>query len=345
MNDEVIKVLTKNACATIRLRFRKEILEENPDINEYLGEILDDKRIKYVFTWQNVDGYLGDSFHGGWIPHINLKHNTGSEAALRFLSEMGVPENNPVVENCLNALLKDNWNPDPWVWSKYYKPEIGLFGANHIRAVVFSYFGIEEHDFIKAGIKQALETIGRIKEISSIEDIVNTYRNKLYFSEGIALPDIYQLKLLAFTKSWRSDENISTLAKAMSHFIELSPVPHIYIKCANQLVAPAEINSQYLKCSPYSLQHNDWFWWLNIMEILARMGIIKQIPVLKKLMNDLKKILRENDGFFPDKPYRRPFEKWGVYSGMALEESWKNNRWKYDLTFRAYLILKYAGMI
>jgi hypothetical protein len=146
---------------------------------------------------------------------------------------MGVPGNYPLVENCLNALLKDNWNPAPWKWSTDYDPEVGLFGANHIRAVVFSYFGIEEYD--------SLETINRVTEISSIEDIISTYRNKLYFSKGIALPDICHLKLLAFTKGWKNSINASTLAKALEYLIELSSIPHIYIKCGGQLVAPAEI--------------------------------------------------------------------------------------------------------
>lgn len=347
MNTEVIKSLTEKGCASIQYRTRKEIIEENPDISEYLDKILDDKRVKYVFTWQKSNGYLGKNFHAGWIPDANLKlYNTGAEAALRFLSEMGVPDNYPVVEKCLNALLKDNWNPDHWEWSTICKPEIGLFGANHVRAVVFSYFGIEEYDFIKNEISQALKTISRITEISSIEDIISTYRNKLYFSKGIALPDSYHLKLLAFTKGWRNSKNFSIVAKALERLIEFSPIPHIYIKYERQLIAPAEITPRDLKQSPYNLHPKDWFWWLHTMELFSRMGILKKIPALIQQVSDLKEILQKSDGFFPVKPYNSPyFKKWGVYGGLALEDSWKNNRWKYDLTFRALLILKYADML
>jgi hypothetical protein len=251
-----------------------------------------------------------------------------------------------MVENCLNALLKDNWNPDPWKWSTVYEPEIGLFGANHVRAVVFSYFGIEEHDFIKTEIQRAFETISRVTEVSSIEDITSTYRNKLHFSKGIALPDSYHLKLLAFTKGWRNSKNGITVAKALAHLIELSPMPHIYIKCGSQLVAPGEITPRDLKQSPHNLQSKEWFWWLHIMEVFARMGVVKQIPALIEQVKDLKEILQEADGFFPVKPDNSPyFTKWGAYGGLALEDSWKSNRWKYDLTFRALLILKYADML
>lgn len=346
MNSEVTKTLTEKACASIRFRTRKEILEESPDIAEYLDEILDDKRVKYVFTWQKANGYLGQNFHAGWIPDAKLKrYNTGAETALLFLSEMGVPESYPVVENCLNALLKDDWNPDPWKWSTVYEPEIGLFGANYVRAVVFSYFGIEGHDFIKTEIQRALETFNRVTEISSIEDIVSTHQNKLYFSRGIALPDSYHLKLLAFTKGWRNSKNSSIVAKALEKLIEFSPMPHIYIRCGSQLVAPAEITPRDLKQSPHNLQDKDWFWWLHTMELLARMGIVKQIPALIHQANDLKEILQEGDGFFPVKPHSSYFKKWSAYGGLALEDSWKNNRWKYDMSFRALLILKYADML
>jgi hypothetical protein len=251
-----------------------------------------------------------------------------------------------VVEKCLNALLKDNWNPDPWKWSTVYEPEIGLFGANHVRAVVFSYFGIEGHDFIKTEIQRALEIINSVTEVSSIEDITSTYRNKLYFSKGIVLPDSYHLKLLAFTKGWRNSKNTRIVVKALEQFIEFSPMPHIYIKCESQLVAPAEITPRDLKQSPHNLQPKEWFWWLHTMEVFARIGVVKQIPALIQQANDLKEILQEADGFFPVKPYNSPyFTKWGVYGGLALEDSWKNNRWKYDLTFRALLILKYADML
>ena len=346
MKNEVIKVLTEKACPSIRYRTRKEILQESIDIEEYLNEILGDKRVEYVFSWQKADGYLGEYFHAGWIPDAKLKlFNTGAEAALRFLSEMGVPGNYPVVEKCLNALLKDNWNPDPWNWSTVYEPEIGFFGGDHIRAVVFSYFGIQEHDFIKTEIQRAFETINRVTEISSVKDITGTYRNKLYFNKRIALPDIYHLKLLAFTKGWRNSKNSSALAKAIEHLVDLSPMPHIYIKSGSQLVAPADITSRDFKKSPHSLKPKDWFWWLHTMELFARMGIVKQIPALKQQVYDLKEIMQKDDGFFQIKPESGLFKKWSVYVGLALEDSWKSNRWKYDMTFRALLILKYASML
>jgi hypothetical protein len=348
MNEKALEILKEKACASIRYRVSKEILEENPDINDYLDEILDDERVKYVFTWQRADGFLGQIIHGGWIPEVKMKFaGRGAEGALRFLSEMGVPKNYPVVEKGLNALLKDDWNRDPWKWSREYKSEDGLYGADHVRAVIFSYFGIEEHDFIKTEMQRTLEVIGRVKEIRSIESITGTYHKKPYFSSGIALPDLYHLKLLAYTGGWRNGKNITEVAKALEHLLELSPIPQIYIKAGNQLIAPAAIQPfDLIKEGLSSIMPGDWYFWLRAMEIYARMGVVKKIPVFRQQVTELKKMLAAGDGFFPIKPTNSNYyRKWSVYVGMALEDIWKNDRWKYDLTFRALLILKYADML
>ena len=345
MNTEAIRTLTEDACASIRFRTRKEILGENPDIDEYLDEILTDKRVQYAFSWQKENGFLGDFFHAGWIPAVKMKYfGTGAEGALRFLSEMAVPDTYPVVQRCLKALLKDDWNPDPWKWSTEFQPEIGLFGADNVRAVVFSYFGIEDYDFIQREIQRTLGYVGPVSSIPSIEEITGTYNKKLYYS-GTPLPDLYNLKLLAFTQSWRNDENIEIIAGAIERLVDLSPLPNIYIKMKSQLIAPARITPSNLKLSPLDLQPKEWFWWTHTMELFARMGIVKRVPYLLRQANELKEMLEEGDGKFPVKPHEGYFKAWSVYSGLALEDSWKSDRWQNDMTFRSLLILKYSELL
>ena len=337
--------MTEEACASIRFRIRKEILGENPDISEYLDKILADKRVQYAFSWQKEDGFLGNAFHAGWIPEVKMKYlSTGAEGALRFLSEMAVPDTFSIVKKCLDALLKDNWNPDRWKWVAVYDPTIGLFGANNMRAVVFSYYGIEEHDFIQTEIQRTLGYVGAVRDITSIEEITRTYNKKLYYS-SIPLPDLYNLKLLAFTQSWRTEENMDIISQAIERLIDFSPLPKVYIKVKNQLVAPAQIQPPNLKQSPYDIGPRDWFWWIHTMELFARLGVVRNIPSLLQHANELKEILEGGGGIFPIKPHDGYFKAWSVYSGLALEDSWKHDRWKYDMTFRSLLILKYSRLL
>ena len=118
MGPEAIATLKENACASIRYRVRREILEERPRASDFLDEILMDRRVQYVLGWQREDGYLGEVFHGGWIPATRRKYSaSGAESGLRFLAEMGLPRTFPAVERGLQALLGDGWNRGTTAWN------------------------------------------------------------------------------------------------------------------------------------------------------------------------------------------------------------------------------------
>ena len=72
------------------------------------------------------------------------------------------------------------------------------------------------------------------------------------------------------------------------------------------------------------------------------MGIVKEIPELKKQAEQLKDLLDEGDGFFIHNFKEEYFNGWSIYHGLALENDWKQGR-EYDLTFRALLMLHLSG--
>ncbi len=346
ITNEIISTLLKQACPSIQYRFRKEILEENPDFAEYRAAILDDSRVRYALSWQKENGFFGDFFHAGWIPAVKMKYfGTGTEAALRFLSEMGFTADYPEIKKCLDFLLTDGWNPDPWAWSKVFQPEIGLFGPDHVRAVAFAWFGTEQHPFIQAEIERSFGYVTGITGISSVDEITGTYGGKRCFLPGTPFPDLYCLKLLAFTQGWRTDTNVQSLATAVNRLIELSPLPPMYIKCKSQLIAPAAIQlPDYRRALP-DISEKEWFWWMQGMELFARMGMVTKVEMLKNKALELRDLLEKGGVFFPFKPYARHFTQWGVYPGLALEDSWRRDKWRLDLTFRSLLILKYSSLL
>jgi hypothetical protein len=345
MAPDALETMTEKACASIRYRLRKEILGERPQVSDYLDEILEDRRVRYVLSWPREDGYIGEVFHGGWIPEEKRKYSTtGAESGLRFLAEMGIPRTYPAVERGLQALLRENWNAGKSSWN-IWAPGAGLYGDDYIRAVVFAYYGVEEPDFVGTEIERALDRFDDVLYIRSFAEITGRYRDKLYYSKGIALPDIYHLKLLAFTQSWRNSQTVDGVAKAVEHLFRLSPIPGIYVKYRSQLIAPAAIFPRDLGKSLQDCSGKDWFPRLHTMELFARIGIVKRIPQLTWQAGELKALLEAGDGPFGTKPTDSSFRKWSVYTGLALENDWKGERWKYDLTFRALLILKYADLL
>ena len=341
----VIKELQNNACPSIRYRLNKEILNREESFETYLNQIHDDKRVQYVLSLQGPDGYLGGVFHGGWIPAEKRKYSSaGAESALRFLAEMGFPKEDHVIQNALKPLLNVDWDRGKGNWT-IFCPELGLFGDDLVRATVFSYFGIEDYDFIQCELERTFVCLKKVLDVKSINDIIEPYRGKNIYKPGAALPWSYHLRLLGFTQSWKTSENINILAQAVNHLIHLSPFPEIHIKYKSQIIAGANIFPKDLKRSLMEFGDKDWFPWFHTFELFARMGIVKRIPALIRQLSELQEILTQGDGFFRIKPDDYCFNKWSVYIGLALEEDWKNDRWMYDLAFRSLLILKYSGEI
>ncbi|HYE80967.1 MAG TPA: hypothetical protein VEG39_02240 [Clostridia bacterium] len=343
MYNEVIKQLMEYSCPSIKYRIKKEILEEDSDMDQSQYEILQDSRVQYVFSWQNNDGYIGEVFHGGWIPQEKRKYSTtGAESALRFLREMGLSKEHEFIRRGLEALLREGWNKGSSKWNSYI-PEIGLHGEDYIRSVVFSYYGIEDYDFIQTEIQRALEVLIRSEDIRNFDDITGVYKNKSFYNSAVVLPEIYHLRLLAFTYGWRNKESVGKVKECIEHLISLSPIPDIYIKYKSQLIAPAMLFPRDLSKRLSDFMDRDWFQWFHTFDLFARLGVVKDIPQLLDQLNELKAILQQGEGFFRIKPDDYGFKKWGCYTGLALEKDWKNDRWMYDMTFRSLLILKYAG--
>ena len=342
-----ISELLLKACPSISYRLRKEILGENVSFSDFRKEILKDTRVRYVFTLSKDDGYIGDVFHGGWIPEEKRKYcTTGAESALRFLAEMGVAPEENIVKNGLDLLLKPGWNRGTGTAHCFlYRPEIGLPGEDYLRATVFAYYSLEDFDFTRTELERTMGYFEQINKINSWDEITGIYRNKRYYNTTVFLPWSYHIKLLAFTRGWRSPENTAKTIKAVSHLIELSPIPDILVKYRGQLVAPAQIFPRNLRKSLIEFNDKDWFPWFHTFELFARMGIVQNVPILKNQASELLELLHRGNGFFPVKPKDFHFHKWSVYSGLALEENWREERWKYDLTFRSLLILKYSGLL
>jgi hypothetical protein len=345
MYNEIIKELMEHSCPSIKCRIKKEILKDDSGLDQLQREILQDSRVQYALSWQNNDGYFGEVFHGGWIPREKRKYSTtGAESALRFLSEMGLSKEHDFIKRGLDALLREVWNKGGSKWNSYI-PEIGLHGEDYIRSVVYSYFGIEDYNFIQTEIHRAMEVLIKSKGIQNFDDFTGVYKNKRFYNSAIVLPEIYHLKLLAFTYQWRNEESTVKIKECIENLLKLSPIPDIYVKYKSQLIAPAMLFPRDFLKSLKDFTDRDWFPWFHTFELFARLGVVKDIPQLLSQLDELKAILKQGEGFFKIKPNDYSFNKWSVYIGLALENDWKNERWMYDLTFRSLLILKYVGEI
>jgi hypothetical protein len=331
--------LLENACPSIRYRLRLEVLNwlrSDPEMLALQTQILQDRAVNEVLGWQAPDGWLAWNFHG--------YHSM--EAGIRLLCEKGVDHRQPVLSKALRALSScDETRLDRGLG----KPgrildQLGMGGTQMIRAAVLAQAGLEDEpgpkEQFKAQIALALASFRSVLSIDRLEDLIDEYKGKRVFQPGLLWPCLYHLRLLAWTRSWRTPQNQSDVVSSVQRLVRLSPVPYLLLRHQSQLVAPAAFCMDDFKPDLATLDDAGWMMWFQRMELLARLGVVRCLPELQRQADALSSILKAGGGRFI-KPLRHDyFRKWGAYTGLMLENDWKDPQRRInDLTFRSILIL------
>lgn len=336
--DEVTAFLATQACAAIRIRTASELCGEalsNGDQRQLQTLLLDDPLVHKILASQTADGWLEQRFHG----YDSL------ESGIRILCEKGLDRHHPGLVKAVEAVCDHDARISADLGSfGSFADSQRLGGTQLIRAVVLAYAGLTEHSLVQTQIEPALAAFQAAAGYRQLADFLEDFRNRQVLKSGCLLPGIYHLRLLAFTHSWRSEENIAMVAGAVQRLVELAPLPPYYLRRNSQWIAPASYAT--LDYTFYSdMPAEAWAAWFLRMELLARMGILCAVPELQAQALQLKAMLADNQGWF-SLPLRNPyFQRWGAYTGLALEADWrKASRRRNDLTFRSRLILHYAGL-
>jgi hypothetical protein len=337
--NKTLEFLLNNSCPSIKYRIKKEVLNEinSYEENELQNQILEDKAVQKFIENQNIDGWIDEDFHS----------EKGVETAIRVLSEKGLSSEQLSMQKILNELEKREKTFDRGCLFKVGKvlDEKGFGGSQLIRATIFTYAGIEDKEFIKKQIENALDKFKFVLTVDKIDDITEQHKNKLVFKDKMKWPSIYDLRLLAFTKGWRSEENERMVISSISQLVKLSPIPDILVLKGHQLLTPASFGMHDFNQYINNFQDKDWMIWFHRMELLSRLGVINHIKELKRQVDFLNNFLEVNDGIFKKKLNHYYFTKWGTYIGLALEKDWKSEKRRIcDLTFRSLLILHHSRM-
>jgi hypothetical protein len=337
--EKSLAFLLEQACPSIQYRLRKEVLNQAPqssEMSDLQSKIMEDGLVREVSGWQGDDGWLAWDFHG----------YKSTEAGIRILCEKGVESGQPVLAKALVSLEEHSDRLERGIGKVgHILDQTGLGGSETIRAGLFAYAGIEDKPFIHEQIRIALAAIEAVPAVNSLKDLVEEYRGKLILRKGMVWPSIYHLRLLAWTRGWRTSENQWMVSKSIRRLVELSPIPAYNVLHHSQLMAPASFCMDDFNPDLNRLDDAHWMMWFHRMELLARLGVIHRIPALEKQLNALKQILAANDGMFNKKLVHLYFRKWGAYTGLMLESDWKTPaRRENDLTFRSLLIIHYSEL-
>ncbi len=335
--DNLLDLLINNDCPSIKYRTRKEILNEHfseTEVNEYQRKILSSPKVRQILEWQNDDGYFGTRLHTAPTGSKIWPH----EGCVRYLLEMGVQLDFKPLQKALGILLVSGWQKEG-TDSKAAQ----AMGFEIIRASLFAQAGLHQYDSVQEWVESALQAFRYVAEADSYSDIaIENKKGKFVFLVNKCIPTVFHMRMLAYTDMWRTEENQKMLSMAFEKLYEWLPLPPTYIKAGSQLVAPLGSMIHPINCE-YSEQYG--FWWFHFHELAARMGMLsKKSPFCKNfdLVDDTQ--LEQLAGNLKRANQRGVYTNWGAYSGLALNDDWKNKQNRIsDLAFRICLTQHYGN--
>ena len=338
VRNDMSEWLIREGCPSIAYRVRKEIIQEpisrQEDIH-YQNQICSEPKVQKILSWQGSDGYFGERLHTAPSKSRIWTH----EGGVRCLLEMGLPKENENVWSALEVMFYPGWGKEC-----ENSRAANVFKYEMIRASLLAQAGYEDNRRVGEWVEDALQGFRNLADAKSHTDFVYRSSNqKLIFKEGMYIPVIYHLRLLAFTDFWRTDENKDMVKRAYKKLYEWLPFPPMYYKSKSHPVAPL---GNVCWAVNQNFREDIGFFWLQFYELSARMGMLGTESPFRRHFEELKEhVLQQNDRI---KQYTRKRKKmyvnWSGYSGMALEGEWELEQQRIrDFIFRILLIDHYGN--
>lgn len=330
MNPDITHLL-ENGNPSIKYRTRLEILGEDPNSPEMLAlyeQILEDPQVKHCFSLAQPDGALGTLFHttGSDDPY------EGSEINIKFLTEMGVKSDHPILKAGLDFLL----TPEG---TRELSPKNSAMsdGRELISASLFARASIENR-LVRLRCEIALDSFAQTLKFKSYDKVAVEFRQKLVFRDGVKWPNIYDLQALAFSKKWRTVENLLLVERALDHIHTFPPYEKLYERSDKTFYSPAEAFQDDVLPDIESLQKGDNSRWWKRMELIARCSVKPNI-----FKQQLKKMLSMDNEELSTTFNEGCIRNWSAYHGLRLMESWKSGGRMTDMLFRKSVIAHYGN--
>lgn len=344
--EHIINFLLENSGPSIIYRVKKEVLKSPlSSSNCYLQAILDEKDVASIINNRQTDGWLGSYFHTRFQ---GAEPFEVFEVALRYLAEKGLDLSHSIFDYAANAYQNRNINDPIYEGSGSFGYDYTCMGLWLIRSSGIARIGYENKIDISKDIDLSLKSFENVLHYKSILDIVlKNSKGNYYFKESVLWPCIYNLKILAFTQNWRTEKNIKILAESVDKLLPPdtfgAPVYTMMIKNSKKYYAsPCDAFTHNL-IEPLDSDKGIGSW-LEKMELFARCGIVKYSSKLKSEIEKLYAFISES-GICNISINEYYFKNWSAYSGLKIEESWKNKTKKQcDISFRVLLILHYSRL-
>lgn len=350
MKDKMIGFLLENANPSIRYRVKTEVLNENisdEERDQLQAQILEEPIIQSIIACQKENGWLGNGFHG---PNKNAGPFENQEVGTKYLGEKLARKDTPVLKRAMEAFVTTELTDLCYRTKGKYFDEFryAANGQNNIRCACIARAGYDDVIDIKPQIQLALDSFKRVLEVDSALDITRLRKSggkeKRVFNDYEKWPCYYHLDMLAHTQSWKTEANIKMLAESVKKLLRTDR-PECQVGgdswVGYVLGTTGCITEGYRLGYEKDGVHYTYF---DRVEWLCRCGIA---PYVEQLQDEVE-ILRNSisaDGICMAPIDENQLKGFSTYGGQQLEVDWKSPvRRDCDVTFRALLIMHYAGI-
>ena len=302
-----------NICPSLKIGYSKFFNKINYNITDQ--EIEKHPRIQYCIKLIKTN-----------INKIPFHGFDSLESINKIFAEHFLSKENQYFKKCQNQIIDLKKSPQLYYGIGtvgYILDEHNLGGSNIIRAACLAKSNAVAENHIFQEIQESVDNFTQIGNVNTLDQLFEI-QNDIYFIKKQVIPSYYHLQLLAFTNSWRNEREIKKVNKGIQKLFSLK-LPSHHLKHKSQIIAPARINLH--NTINWDKEFNV-FWWFDITKLLILAGYNEKEFILE-IKNKLKYFNIEKIS----KSYY--FQKWGAYSGLALEPNWKSKiRKTFDLYYR-----------
>lgn len=365
-----IDFLLENAGPVIQYRLRKEILcslgrteEEN-----LLEQICQTPYFSLLRSYVKADGFIGSGAHSWDNWRGVILHETplqDGETAARLLSCYAIPKTHPIVADfaaamCDEHILQKEFSYIPPEKERYENRFCGINSGFCLMTLIYAMramLGYGDDDYARSFQSISLKAFQSILPLTSFDEITKTRRSKAkynypYIEENTYFPCQYHLEALAYTKAWRTADNIRLMADAVNHYNKIlhGPTP-IHVKINSKYYVPFPLNMQNSPIRPFRADIIDNITYRRLLTEIAMLGVGGEAEVIKTSIRNVEMAI-DNDGILKmrfDLPHNRRCSPKNIeyptpYSDVRLEQDYKRRyALECDLTFWAVQFLYLCG--
>lgn len=338
----ILSFLLEYGDCSIQYRIKREIMSAPPSDKVLLNlqkQIMEKPKVKKIVAQRQTDGWIGNELHGG--------PGKGLDSSVSFLLNYGVERESTLMKDVIKVLLEEKKET---LYRTTFKggealDSGGRGGNSAVKAGILAELGEENNLLVQNEIETSLYYLKDSLLYNKIDDFSMVNKRKIrYYKPNAHFPGSNHLYLLAQTQSWRTTENIELVKNSFEHCMKVMKgnSHDIMFKTNSYFVGPFNFKWSFSDFDIDEIYQDSYalVWWLRNLFKLCKIGIINQLPELKRAYDYLYELVKSHN--ILNKQNKASLKRFKEI--LSIENNWRKKESIFcDVMFYGIVILYYAG--